>query len=120
PAAASAAGGRRSARGARVSDGDFGFEVFGERVDVFDESAGGVHAGGADALACAEFLEVAGEEAGDFDNRSAILAESGNGKRLNDGFVIRVLDGHGDRLVRVGSEAVVDLQQENAIALQLP
>ena len=47
---------RRAARGAGVGDGDFGLDVFREGVDVFDEGAGGVHAGGAEALARAEFL----------------------------------------------------------------
>ena len=40
PAAASAAGGGSAARGAGVGNGDFGFEVFGEGVDVLDEGAG--------------------------------------------------------------------------------
>ena len=49
----------------------------------------------------AEFLQVAREQAGDLDDRSAILGERRHGEGLDDGVVIGGLHGHGDRLVGV-------------------
>ena len=119
-AAAPAAGWGSGAGSAGVGDGDFGFDVIGERANVLDEGAGGIDGGGAEALAGAELLDIAGEQAGDFDHRVAILGESGHREGLDDGVVVGVLDGQGDGLVGVGGKAVVNLAQEDAIAFEFP
>ena len=54
-----------------VGHGHFGFDVIRKGRDVFDEGAGRVDARGAEVLAGAEFLNVAGKEARHFDDRSA-------------------------------------------------
>ncbi len=81
-ASATATGCRGAALGARVGHGNFGFHVLGIGRDALDEGAVGVDAGGAEALARAELLEVAGEEAAHLDDGRAVLGKRRHRERL--------------------------------------
>ena len=128
-ASTSGAGGSAATAGSvGVRHSHLGFQILGERMDVFDERTGGIHAGSADVLARADlghFSAGAGagrgdEEAGDVDYRVAVIGEGGHGEGHQNGVVIGGLNGRCDGRLGVGADAEVDILEEDAVALLLP
>ena len=109
----------RGVAGARVSDGCFRFDIFGERRNVIDEGTRGVKGRGAELLARAHLGNVGIEQTADVDHRIALMI-CGDVERHNNGGVVGILHRFGDRSIRLRGDAEIDVAQIHAVVVQLP